>query len=155
MGGGFFGSTKRKTTQKPFGMDVQFHINKYRFQLGGFISGNEFLGVNNLSTHLGYGWRKETVKYSFALYTGLQHSYGVYGIADTDSTTTPYYYSSPGVYVSAQAVRKLTYDIGIGIELYSEINTTQYIGGIKFIAFFSDAYRGLKRNYNPNVRPKQ
>ena len=154
-GGGFFTSTKRSTTQKSFGMDLQFHIKKHRFQVGGFISGNEFLGANNLSTHLGYGWRKESTKYNFAFYTGIQYSYGVYGVADSDSTTKPIFYSVPGVYVSGQAIRKLIYDIGIGVELYSEINTTQYIGGIKFIVFFSDAYRGLKRNYNPNVRPKQ
>jgi hypothetical protein len=155
IGGGYFSSTRRAATQKPFGVDLQFHIKKHEFQVGGFISGNELFGSNNLSTHLGYGWRKENANYNFVVYTGLEYSYGVYAIADTDSTTKPYYYSSPGLYVCTQAVRKLTYDIGIGIELYAEVNTTQFMGGIKFIVFFSDAYRGLKRNYNPNVRLKK
>jgi len=142
----------RKEAQKPFGADFQFQIKQYKFQVGGFISGNQFLGANNSSIHTGYGWRKENSKYNFSIYTGFNYMYGVYAVADTDSTTKPQYYFDVGAYVCAQAIKKFTYDIGGGLEVYLEASKTQIMGGVKFILFFSDSYRGLKRNYNPNVR---
>lgn len=136
-------------------MDFQFFIKQHHFQIGWLISDNDFLQVNNASLHTGYGWRKETAKTNLALFTGLNYSYGVYGVLDTGTVTKPVYYGNLGIYACAQAIVKFTYDIGGGIEAYAEINKTQAMGGIKFILFFSNAYRGQKRNYNPNVKQKK
>jgi hypothetical protein len=62
------------------------------------------------------------------------------------------YYDGWGLYLSAQAVKKLMYDIGIGIEAFGEVSEYQNSAGIKFILFFSGAYMGPKKNYNPHVR---
>jgi len=40
----------------------------------------------------------------------------------------------------------------LGAELFGEVNYKQNLIGIKFIAFFSGAYRGAKKKVNPNVR---
>ncbi len=155
VGGGYLGSTLRKETQKAVGLDFQFHIRTQKFQVGILMSGNEFLSNNNLSGHVGYGLRKETSNYNFSLYGGLNYSYGVYAVADTGMTTQPKFYNDIGIYISAQVIKKITYDIGGGLELYAEANQTHIMGGIKFIVFFSDSYRGVKRNYNPNVKTKK
>ena len=63
-----------------------------------------------------------------------------------------FFCSSMGVYFSAQAVTKFTYDIGFGVELSGEYSPQQSSLGIKFILFFSGSYRGPKKNYNPHVR---
>jgi hypothetical protein len=154
-GGGYLSSTLRFEVQKAVGLDFQFHIRTQNFQLGILMSGQEFLGNNNLSGHLGYGLRKENSNFNFSLYGGLNYSYGVYAVPDTGNTTKPQFYNNVGVYVCGQAIKKLTYDIGIGLELYAEANQTQVMGGFKFILFFSDSYRGVKRNYNPNVKTKK
>jgi hypothetical protein len=151
-GVGYFGTNLRSDIQRPFGLDFQFHIKTHHFQLGGLISGNDLFGVNNISFHTGYGWRKETTKSNLAIFAGLNYSYGVYPVLDTANTALPKFYNNIGAYICAQAIKKLTYDIGIGLEFYGEINETQVMGGIKFLLFFSGSYRGVKRNYNPNVK---
>ena len=66
------------------------------------------------------------------------------------------FFSGFGMYASIQAVLKIAYDIGLGAELFGEVNYKQNMIGIKFIAYFSGAYRGAKKRVNPNVRtPEQ
>ncbi len=71
---------------------------------------------------------------------------------DTANTFRPEFYQGVGVYAAAQAATKLVYDIGIGAELFVELNYKQNVIGIKLFLFFSGAYRGVKKNYNPHVR---
>jgi hypothetical protein len=134
------------------GLDFHFHIRRQYFQAGLAISGNQFLENNQTQIRLGYGYRKETAKYNLAFFGGPTLFYGVHGIPDTAGTFKPEFYQGVGVYGCAQAVKKLAYDMGIGAELFAELNYKQNVVGIKFLLFFSGAYRGLKKNYNPNVR---
>lgn len=69
-----------------------------------------------------------------------------------DASSLPTFYQGVGLYGCVQAVTKFTYDIGFGGEVFGEISQKQSIIGIRLIAFFSGAYRGPKRNFNPNVR---
>lgn len=142
----------RDDPQKGVGLDFHFHIRRQYFQAGLAISGNQFLENNQTQIRLGYGYRKETAKYNLAFFGGPTLFYGVHGIPDTAGTFKPEFYQGVGVYGCAQAVKKLTYDMGVGAELFAELNYKQNVLGIKFFLFFSGAYRGLKKNYNPNVR---
>ncbi len=151
MGAGYLGSSLRKDAQQNVGFDFNFHIRRQNFQAGLLMSGNQFLSNNNIQTHLGYGWRKEGNTSNFAVYGGLTYFYGVLGIADSVLGYIPFYYQGVGVYFSAQAIKKFSYDIGMGFEFFGEYNPGQQILGFKFILFFSGAYRGAKRNFNPNV----
>lgn len=152
IGGSFFNTSLRSDGQHGVGLDFHFHIRKQYFQLGVAISGNKFLDNNQTQARLGYGFRKESAKFNLALFGGPTFFTGVYGVADTAGTFKPEFYQGMGAYVCAQAVTKMAYDIGIGAELFAELNYKQKVVGIKFILFFSGAYRGLKKNYNPNVR---
>jgi len=152
IGGGILWSSIRGSEQRNIGADYNFHIRKNYFQAGLMMSGPQFLSNNNVQAHLGYGLRKETVKTNFAAYAGATWFTGVVGRTDSVGNSVPQYYSGVGFYISGQAVTKFTYDIGIGMEVFAELNSQQSIAGFKVILFFSGAYRGLKQKYNPNVR---
>ena len=74
---------------------------------------------------------------------------------DTANTYKPEFYQGVGGYACVQIATKLVYDIGVGAELFGEFNYKQSLAGVRFFLFFSGAYRGVKRNYNPHVRPVQ
>lgn len=151
FGPGYSSSTIRSDLQKDIGIDFNFHVRRIYFQTGVNMSGNQFLSNNNVNIVLGIGLRKENYKNNFAIYVGPTYYTGVIGIEDSLGIR-PQFYSGIGVYIAAQAIIKLTYDIGFGIQPYATLNTKQTQAGIKAILFFSGAYRGPKRNYNPNVR---
>jgi hypothetical protein len=87
-----------------------------------------------------------------AAFVGLTYFTGVIEGVDTVGNSIPVYYSGNGLYVSANIVSKFTYDIGVGIEVFGQVSAPQSIAGLRLFMFFSSAYRGPKRNYNPNVR---
>jgi hypothetical protein len=141
-------SSLRSQAQKGIAIDFNWHIRRQYFQTGVLMSGNNFGDNNHLQGHLTYGLRREGSFHNAAVFGGVCYSYGVTG----DITTGPIYYNTLGGYLAAQYVIKFAYDLGLGLEAFSEISPKQRIFGVKVIAFFSGAYRGLKRNYNPNVR---
>ena len=151
MGGGYLISNIRDDAQKNIGFDFQFHIRRQQFQTGLNMSGPEFLSNNNIQFHSGYGLRFEKNRSNLSVYGGLTYFYGVLTVSDT-AGIIPIYYQGVGAYFSAQAITKFTYDIGGGLELFGEYSKKQKIIGLKFILFFSGAYRGAKKNFNPNVR---
>lgn len=155
LGGGYLGSSMRDDVQKTVGFDFHFHIRRQYFQTGLQMSGDEFLSNNNVQAHLGYGLRKEKATANYAVFGGITYYTGVIGILDSAQGSVPKYYQGIGFYASAQAVLKLSYDLGAGMELFGEINQDQTMGGLRFILFFSGSYRGPKKNFNPNVRSEQ
>ncbi|MBI2721856.1 MAG: hypothetical protein HYX39_06745 [Bacteroidetes bacterium] len=152
FGGGILQTSLRTSEQKALGVDFHFHIKRQYFQAGIIMSGEQFLSNNNIQAHLGYGLRKETPKINLAAFAGLSYYTGVIGGLDTSGKSVAVYYAAPGLYISGQAITKLSYDIGIGLEIFGEVSKFQAIAGFKIILFFSGAYRGLKKNYNPHVR---
>jgi len=152
MGGGALASSFRSDIQENIGFDYNFHIRRKYMQIGILMSGDRFLSNNNIEAHIGYGLRKETKQANLSVYGGITYFTGVIGIPDSAQGSIPFYYQGIGAYFSAQAIKKITYDIGLGVEFFGEYNHTQRILGFKFVLFFSGSYRGLKKNYNPNVR---
>jgi hypothetical protein len=152
IGGSFFNSSLRSVGQQGVALDFHFHIRRQYFQTGLAISGNKFLENNQTQARFGYGYRKETAKYNLAFFGGTTFFTGVYGVADTAGTYRPEFYQGIGIYGCAQVATKVAYDLGIGAEIFAELNYKQSVIGIKILLFFSGAYRGVKKNYNPNVR---
>jgi hypothetical protein len=148
FGGGFANSTIRNQSQKVVGADFQFHVKRQHFQAGVLMSGEQFLSNNHVQGHIGYGYRRETKFSNLAVFGGPAYFYGVEGEVGTPER----FYDGFGAYVAVQGITKFAYDIGLGIELFSEFSYKQSLFGFKIIAFFSGAYKGPKRNYNPNVR---
>lgn len=148
LGGGYLGSSIRDDVQRCVNADFQFHIRLHQFQIGAMMSGEEFLSNNNTQVHLGYGLRKESNTSNFAAFMGPTYFTGVQGAVGQPAS----FYDGFGVYVSGQAIYKLAYDIGFGVELFLETGYKYTQGGIKFVAYFSGAYRGAKKRINPNVK---
>lgn len=148
LGAGFGASSIRDQSQKNIGADYQFHIRTQHFQIGAMMSGNSIGDNNNIQAHLGYGYRIEKNKSNLAAFVGPTYFSGVEG----DASSAPVFYDGFGAYFSVQAVSKFVYDVGLGAEIYADFSYKQSLFGLKIIAFFSNAYRGPKRNINPNVR---
>lgn len=148
FGPGFLHSTIRTDLQKMLAIDYQFPIRGSDFQVGAMMSGPDFTVDNNIQFHMCYGFRSEKKTKNIAFYIGPSYATGVV----TDASGLPKIYDAFGIYMSLQAVVKFTYDIGLGAELFGEVNNTQSILGLKLVAFFSGAYRGPKKNFNSHVR---
>lgn len=150
VGAGFLSSSIRHTVQKSVAADYNFHIRRHYFQAGLSMSGDEFLANNNSELRVGYGLRRERNTTNLAAYIGPTFFTGVQGV---QGVSDPTFYNGVGGYMCLQAVSKfIAYDIGLGGELFAEVSEKQTQFGFKIIIFFSGAYRGLKKNYNPNVR---
>lgn len=141
-------SSIRNQSQNNLGIDFQFHIRRQHFQSGVMMSGPAFGSNNNVQAHVGYGYRRERSKNNLAAFIGPSYHWGVEGAVGTPEV----FYNTFGAYGSVQFVTKFLYDIGLGVEGFADISQKQTMFGFRVIAFFSGAYRGPKRNYNPNVR---
>jgi hypothetical protein len=152
FGPGYLQSSIRNVSQKMIGIDLHFHIRTQHFQTGVMMSGETFGSNNNVQAHIAYGYRRETKTLNLAAYMGPSYLTGVVPYNDPVYGIVPEFYTNYGIYTCIQGVTKFAFDFGIGVELFAEYSKKQTMFGFKLIAYFSGAYTGPKRNYNPNVR---
>lgn len=126
------------------GVDFNFHIKYYYFQLGATITGERFGYYNNYQFHLGYGKRFEDKDFHIAGFAGISYSSGYHARQLDSIRVETRSYAKPGLYLQAEIVKKLTYDVGAGISLFADWNQEQAIIGSRFILYFSGAYKGKK-----------
>ena len=151
-----YSSIRSHKEQSTLGIDYVFHIRRHHFQVGVLMSGDQFLENNNLQGHIGYVYRIENEKCNIAFGLGLTRDKGeVPPIARVTDTLPAFFYRNTGIYANVSYIKKLTYDIGIGIEGIFEINKAQTFAGIKGIVFFSGGYRGKAKVHNIHVKPKR
>jgi hypothetical protein len=124
------------------GLDFNFHLKQQYFNLGTMISGEKFGFYNNYQFHLGYGKRFEDRSIHASVFAGVSYSLG-YGKVDSVYTRP---YQQPGVYVQAEVIKKITYDVGIGTAFFIDWNQEQAILGARIVVYFSGAYEGKKYN---------
>jgi hypothetical protein len=142
VGGGFQQNlTYRREIGFAGGLDFNFHIKKHYFQMGTMISGEKFGFYDNYEFHLGYGKRYEDKDIHFAGFAGISYSTGFAKVGDSIYIRP---FSVPGVYAQVEAVKKITYDVGVGLAFYLDWNQEQAIFGSRFILYFSGAYKGKK-----------
>lgn len=152
FGPGFLYNNLQKQSQRAIGIDFQFHVKRQHFQVGLMMSGPNFNSNNDVEAKIGYGYRKETRAVNLAAFAGANYYTGVLTVVDSAGDILPEFYSGIGGYACVQAVKKFAYDFGLGAELFAEVSGRRRMFGFKIIAFFSGAYRGPKKGYNPNVR---
>jgi hypothetical protein len=157
LGGGYSYSSLRKTEQVTVGIDFIFHIKRQHFQIGVLMSGDKFNSNNNLSGHLGYCYRIEDETKNIILGAGLSQNKGkVLAHVNGDGDTVPdFYYRNTGIYLSAAYFKKITYDIGIGLEVIADLNLDHQLIGAKAVLFFSGSYRGKAKLFNRHVKSKR
>jgi hypothetical protein len=142
----------RKIDQSVINVDFQFHLQKENFQMGFLMSGDEFLRNTNLSAHVCYGMRWEKTMFNWAAFVGPSYSYFVTGEVDTAGYLIVTRNTELGGYICLQGVYKIKYDVGLGLQVYADINPKQKIVGASIICFFSGAYRGERRGYRPKKK---
>jgi hypothetical protein len=149
FGAGKAYSDIRTDLQSVLNVDFQFHLQKEYFQAGFFMSGDQFLRNTNVQGHLCYGYRYEKNLFNLAGFVGPSYSYFVTGSTDTSGIFKVTSNTALGGYICLQAVYKVKYDVGLGIELFADITALQRMAGARIICYFSGAYRGEKRGYKP------
>jgi hypothetical protein len=138
----------RRIDQAVIGLDFQFHVQRNYFQAGFLMTGDNYLKNSNVAGHLCFGKRIEKNFWNFAGFIGPSYSYFVTGTTDSTGLTYVNYHSEIGGYLAIQAVYKVKYDVGIGLEIFADISQKQKMAGGKVILYFSGAYRGVKKGFH-------
>lgn len=136
-------------TQFALGINFNFHIKKYYFNLGGVMSGDQFGVWNNYTGHAGYiAWRKETEHKNMAAMAGVSYTQGY------DFLYAGYFSSNRwdrlGFYAEFQYTMKVQYAVGIGPTFFVDINEKRTLIGIRLDGYLSGAYRGYVRGAGPS-----
>ena len=139
---------------KNIGTDFSFNVKEHNLRLGGFLSGRDFTASNNYSFHLCYGYRKEREKYNLSAFIGPSTSYFRRPLSDSTSYNLTKVYNAVGAYAVVEAVYKIKYDVGIGGQVFCDYNQVQMVYGVRFILYFSSAYRGIKYGYRAPAKKK-
>ncbi|MGZ6555167.1 MAG: hypothetical protein ACXVDV_21500, partial [Bacteroidia bacterium] len=135
LGGGFQQNlTHKRKIGFSGGLDFNFHIKQQYFQLGTVLTGERFGFYDNYEFHLGYGKRFEDKDVHFSGFAGVSYSTGYGKVGDTVYTRP---FAHPGIYAQVEAVKKITYDVGIGVSLFADLNQEQGILGGRIIIYFS------------------
>lgn len=145
-GGAYHSANPR--TQFALGMNFEFRINKYYFNLGGLMSGDQFGVWNNYSGHLGFvPFRRENEKRNMAAMACLSYTVGY-------DYLFPGHYSSNrwdrvGFYAEYQYTMKLQYAVGVGPTFFVDVNQKRAMVGVRLDGYLSGAYRGYVRGKAP------
>lgn len=154
LGAGAGYNSKWPKDEKNIGVDYSFHIQQYYFRLGAFMSGVDFTANNNYNLHAGVGLRKEKEKYNLSIFAGPSSAYFRRPLSDSSSYNLGNVYNEIGGYACIEAVYKIKYDVGIGGQIFCDYNNVQMVYGVRLIAYFSGAYRGVKYGYHAPPKKK-
>ena len=118
------------------------------------MSGTNFTSPNNYSFHICYTLRKEKEKYNLSASIGPSSSYFRRPLSDSANYNLATVYNQLGGYACIEAVYKFKYDVGIGGQIFCDYNQVQMVYGVRLIAYFSGAYRGIKYGYHAPAKKK-
>lgn len=156
FGGGAGYNSRWLKDEKNLAIDYTFHVKQYYIRAGAFMSGRDFTAANNYNFHLGLGLRKEEEKYNLSAFIGPSFSYFKRPLKDSTEygleTILNTVYNRVGGHACIEAIYKIKYDVGIGGQIFCDYNDVQFVYGVRLVAYFSGAYRGIK--YGSKAKPK-
>lgn len=147
-------NTRWPKDERNIGADFTFPVKTHHFRVGAFMSGSGFSSSNNYSFHLCYTLRKEREKYNLSASLGPSTSYFRRPLSDSANHNLATVYNEAGLHASVEAVYKFKYDVGIGMQVFCDYNQVQMVYGVRLIAYFSGAYRGIKYGYRAPAKKK-
>ena len=135
-------------TQFVLGLNFNFHIKQYYFNLGGLLSGDEFGVWNNYTGHAGFiPWRRENENRNMAATVGVSYTQGY------DFLFAGHYLSDRwdrvGLYAEFQYTMKVQYSVGVGPTFFVDWNEKRTLVGVRLDGYLSGAYRGYVRGAGP------
>jgi len=136
--------------EKCFSLGYHFRFKNNHFHTGYHVSSDRFFMQRSYQMlsdiYFLYGYRKDTVKYNFAVYAGPVYGFGstLAYVVNNDGNLTNYYLSfhKIGIYAEAEYTIKATYDFGLGVSAYISANNAYQVAGLKIHLYFSGAFRG-------------
>lgn len=140
--------------EKNIGADYSFLISKNYFRLGAFMSGSAYTAANNYSFHFCIGYRQEKEKLNLSAFIGPSTSYFRRPLKDSTNYNLATVYNAIGGFAVVEAVYKIKYDVGVGGQVFCDYNPIQMVYGVRFIVYFSSAYRGIKHGYHAPGKKK-
>ncbi|MBN2682478.1 MAG: hypothetical protein JXR58_08205 [Bacteroidales bacterium] len=137
-----------------FHLGFHFRVKDFWLNLGYHHSSKEFFlyrpPIRMDEFYIGAGYCLETEKYHISGFVSPSYTIGNYynPIPKLDSLgkIDNYYlftsFRKPGVNLKVSYVRKIYYDVGIGLTAYASINRRYPSVGLQLNIFFSGAYKG-------------
>jgi hypothetical protein len=147
IGGGAGYNSSWIKDERNLGIDYSFNIKKIYYRAGAFMSGRNFTESNNYNFHAAIGIRKEHTKYNLSAFAGPSTAYFKRPLKDSVNYNLKSVYNEVGLYACLEAVYKVKYDVGLGGQIFCDVNRVQLVYGVRLIAYFSGAYRGVKYGY--------
>lgn len=122
----------------PVGVGYNFHIKNLFFQVGYNRSEMPILWgsytKNYLNDfHLAYCIRRETKLFNIAYVVGIGKAWGLKNDVG---------YNNIAAYGEAQLIRKVFYDVGVGICMFVNYNREYAMGGLRLDFYLSSSYQG-------------
>lgn len=149
-GGGLAGHTANPYAQLVIGVNLNFHIKRQYFRIGGMMSGQDFGLWNNYQLHAAWiPYRQETEKFNLALMAGPSYSTGYRYVGPPDVYDNNNPYAEVGGYAEAQYIRKIFYDVGIGGAFFVNVNSKNTIIGVRADIYLSGAFKGYVKGKEP------
>ena len=116
------------------------------------MNGNDYTAQNNINFHGAYVYRLEDTWFNLTASAGPSYSVFRRPISDSAHYNLNNVYNAFGGYACLEAVYKIKYDVGLGMQVFADYNQVQMVYGVRFIVYFSSAYRGIK--YGKRTPPK-
>jgi hypothetical protein len=133
-----YGSASGNRQSIPVGVAYNFHIKNLFFQAGYNRSEMPILWgsytanyLNDL--HLAYCIRRETKVFNIAYVMGIGQAWGLKKDVG---------YKTIAAYAEAQLVRKVFYDVGVGLCMFVNYNRYYPMGGLRLDFYLSSSYQG-------------
>ena len=146
------GGINTELQDREVNIDAAFHAKVWKLylQTGLHRSSNEFIYDINLKKsksgqkindlYLGVGLRSSKLYSNVAFFAGPSWVYGSKYALDTISGLSVSF-STLGLYANFDYTYKLSYDLGIGVSLYSSYSKENLIYGFRIHLYFSGAFR--------------
>jgi hypothetical protein len=131
-------------------MGVDFHLaRKGKLYYLGFMRGKDFDGFFPVSfarlyseIHAGRGlYKRESIKTVWAVFAGPSLMLVDYIKPGSENIEM---YKPVGLNISAHAIYKPVFDLGIGAEVFMTANARYTVAGLRAVVFLSNAYKGKK-----------
>lgn len=145
LGTGYGYYIEKPELQQPLDLNINIKIKQHYLTAGYFYSGTKFItqysGKRVHDIHLAYGWRKQSLKWNKYLFIGPGIDMGyAYDFTNDSGVNMLNGFVTPGIFAEYQIAYKASYDMGIGLAVYTLANLQYQTIGLAAIIYLSTAY---------------
>ncbi|MCK4664657.1 MAG: hypothetical protein KAT68_17440 [Bacteroidales bacterium] len=150
VGGGV--NSELKEREINFNAAYNFYIKKMLFHVGYHHSADKFFYDKNIrknytlqqlnDIYTGYGFRSSKLYSNVAFFAGPSLAYGSkFHYMDVNGKNNYIGFTTLGAYTNFEFSYKISYDLGLGISIYTSISKEYHVYGFQFQLYFSSAFK--------------